>query len=96
MDLDKENDKSPGDSLDLAPPNPYDAPVTPLTPLVKKAGIEAALFTAAGAGALFLLAGTMTPCVGATRSARLKWEERQCEIEQAEHDAESSDSEKQD
>jgi hypothetical protein len=87
MDEQKKTDEPPEESLASVPPNPYDTPVTPLTPLVKRAGIEVALFTAAGAGALLLLAGTMTPCVGSTRSAKLKWEERCQQIEQSEREA---------
>ena len=43
--------------------------------------------TAAGAVAFLLIAGTMTRTMGATRSAKLQWEERKLQIEQAERDA---------
>lgn len=86
-------DESPEESLASVPPNPYVAPESPLAPLAKKAGVEIALFTAAGAGALFLLSGMMLPCVGATRSAKLKWDERRQEIEKAQCDAEANDCE---
>jgi hypothetical protein len=49
------------------------------------------LFGAAGAGALFLLGASMTPTVGATHSTRLKWQQRQLEIEEAAQDAELTD-----
>lgn len=91
MEEDKKPDESSEESLAAVPPSPYEVPATPLTPLVKRAGVEVALLTAAGAGALFLLAGTMTPCIGATRSAKLKWDERQQQIEQAQCDAESNE-----
>lgn len=69
-------------------------PPQPLQAHVENAGCgftaNAALLAAAGAGAFFLLAGTMTPCVGATRSAKLKWQERQLQIEQAVSDLNAS------
>ena len=39
-----------------------------------------------GGGAILLIAGTMTPAVGATRSTKLEWEKRKLQIEQAEQD----------
>ena len=41
----------------------------------------------AGMGALYLIGMLMTPTMGATRSSKLKWEQRQQEIEEAERDA---------
>ncbi|HEY2415797.1 MAG TPA: hypothetical protein VGI40_26390 [Pirellulaceae bacterium] len=96
MDEQKKSEESQEESLASVPPNPYEPPVKPLAPLVKKAGVEAALFLAAGTGALFLLGGMMLPAVGATRSAKLKWGERQLEIEQAEIDAQAGNAEKHD
>ena len=84
-------DLSSEESLAAVPPTPVE---TPIAAPARNVAINAALFTGAGAAALFLVAGTMTPCVGATRSAKLKWEERQMEIEQAERDANATDSEK--
>jgi hypothetical protein len=52
------------------------------------------LLGAAGAGAFILMCAFAGTCVGATRSSKLKWEQRQLEIEQAEHDAQSIANEK--
>lgn len=72
------------ESLANVPPSPLSAPDTHAG---NGWGLNAALFTAAGGGALFLLSGLMTPCVGATRSAKLEWEKRQLQIEQAASEA---------
>jgi hypothetical protein len=49
----------------------------------------AACFIAAGGVVMGMLEATSRPCYGATRSARLKWEERQAQIDEAlQHDAE--------
>jgi len=68
-------------------------PPTPMEPervtRVGNLALGAVVLTAAGAGAFLLIAGTMTPCMGATRSTRLEWEKRQQEIEQAEREAEA-------
>jgi hypothetical protein len=45
------------------------------------------LLGVAGAGVFVLISGSMTTCMGATRSAKLKWQERELEIEQAVRDA---------
>lgn len=54
-------------------------------------GVNAALgtvaLTVAGAGALVLIAGFMTPTVGATRSTRLEWQRRKLLMDQAEREA---------
>jgi hypothetical protein len=74
----------PKGSLAEIPPCPYvrdDAPPGP------NFSASLLLFGAAGAGALFLLSATMTPTMGATRSARLKWQDRLLQIEQAEQEA---------
>src|SRR5262245_16774054 len=81
MDEPRKPDESLDESLAVVPPTPV---VAPQAPSASNLGLNAALLTAAGAGAFFLIAGTMTPCVGATRSTKLKWEERQLQIEQAE------------
>ena len=91
MDQQRKHEESPEESLASVPPTPIDVEQSPRP---RNVGLNAALLAGAGVGAFFLLAGTMTPCVGATRSAKLKWEERQLEIDQAEQDAESIDTEK--
>lgn len=78
------------ESLATVPPTALTAPLPGSSGGL---GWNAALFTAAGAGAFFLLAGTMTPCIGATRSAKLKWEQRQLQIEQAASDESTSETE---
>ncbi|MCE9553365.1 MAG: hypothetical protein K8T91_08305 [Planctomycetes bacterium] len=40
-------------------------------------------FGAAGTTLFFLLGNAVTPCMGATRSSRLKWEERERQIDAA-------------
>ena len=90
MDEKNKNEQQANESLAEVLPTPITASdaTSPANIL-----LSTAIFTAAGAGAFFLLAGTMMPCVGATRSAKLKWEERQLQIEQAERDANVSDCE---
>ncbi|TWT33418.1 hypothetical protein [Blastopirellula retiformator] len=85
-------DEKPTDDKSLADLPPVAETLPPSTPLKSRA-VDAILFIIAGAGALVLLGGTLTPCMGATRSAKLKWEERQMQIEQAVRDAEASQSE---
>jgi hypothetical protein len=77
-------DESPDESLAAVPPTPIES-----TRAEQAGGLAlgAILLTAAGAGALLLIGGTMTPAVGATRSAKLEWEQRKLQIEQAERDA---------
>ena len=41
----------------------------------------------AGAGALVLIAGFMSPTVGATRSTKLEWQRRKLLMDQAEREA---------
>lgn len=54
-------------------------------------GVNAALGTVAlavaGAGALVLIAGFMSPTVGATRSTKLEWQRRKLLMDQAEREA---------
>jgi hypothetical protein len=70
-----------------------DVPLSPIPPDHGSLGARLAkgvlVLGALGAGAFVLLTGFTTPCLGATRSSKLKWEQRQLEIEQAEHDAQS-------
>jgi len=63
-------------SLSKVPPTPMIEPVIP-------ASWNMPVIIAAGAGALALVALLPAPCMGATRSARLQWQERQHQIEQA-------------
>lgn len=69
-----------------------DVPPTPAEPeVVTRAGnlaLGAVTLTVAGAGAFLLIAGSMSTCMGATRSTRLEWEKRQQEIERAEREFE--------
>lgn len=51
--------------------------------MVGNFALGAVTLTVAGAGVFLLIAGTMQPCMGATRSTRLEWEKRQREIEMA-------------
>lgn len=92
MDERPQSDESLNESLADVPPTPV---IAPQTPSASHAGLNAVLLTAAGAAAFVLIAGTMTPCVGATRSTKLQWEERHLQIEQAERDAQSSNSQQQ-
>jgi hypothetical protein len=70
------DDDSSNESLSKVPPTPMIEPVIPKSWNVP-------LIIAAGAGALALIALLPAPCAGATRSAKLKWQERQRQIEQA-------------
>ena len=90
MDEQKENDQRADESLAEVAPSPIVA-VPNNSP--SKYLLNTLVFVASGATALFLLSGTLMPCVGATRSAKLKWEERKIEIEQAERDAQASENE---
>ena len=76
-------DESPDESLAAVPPTPIEDAHVPLS---GNLAIGAIMLTAAGAGAFLLIAGTMTPTMGATRSTKLEWEERKLQIEQAERD----------
>ena len=79
------NEQDPQESLANIPPTPArdDAIGTPGTNFAKLF----LLMSAAGAGIFALIGSTQTACMGATRSAKLKWQERQLEIEQAARDA---------
>jgi hypothetical protein len=70
------NDDSSNESLAQVPPTPMIEPAIPPSWNVP-------VIIAAGVGALALVALLPAPCVGATRSAKLKWQERQHQIEQA-------------
>lgn len=76
--------------------HPDDEPLSevPPAPVVQNSSSEAGMtfgefvvLVGGGIAASFLFAATMLPCVGATRSAKLKWAERNDQIEQAERDA---------
>jgi len=91
MDESEKPVESPDDSLSSVPPQPVsDKPAIPLG----NYALNAAVCSIAGAGAIALISATMTPCVGATRSSKLQWEERQQQIEQAIRDANFDDSER--
>jgi hypothetical protein len=77
-------DESQDESLASVPPTPM---TTVPGPQSSNLALGAVILTAAGAGAILLIAGTMTPAAGATRSTKLEWEERKLQIEQAECDA---------
>jgi hypothetical protein len=68
---------------------------TPLTPVVETMQTllvrTAKVLTLASAAstAFSLLTALALPCCGATRSTKLRWQERQLEIQQAEQDAQS-------
>jgi hypothetical protein len=49
--------------------------------------LQAIPLAVAGAGAILLVSAGTTSTMGATRSTRLKWEERKLQIEQADCDA---------
>jgi hypothetical protein len=70
------DDDSSNESLSKVPPTPMIEPVIPNSWNVP-------LIITAGAGVLTLLALMPATCAGATRSAKLKWQERQHQIEQA-------------
>mgnify|MGYP003337078719 CR=1 FL=1 len=80
--------------MDTPRPDPSSDPpaVDPPQPVeTLPAGVDTALgtvaLTVAGAGALVLIAGFMTPTVGATRSTKLEWQRRKLLMDQAECDA---------
>ena len=84
---DEELDRSLADE----PPAPL---LSPAAQSIADSILKTGVAIAGGAGALFLLFSTMAPCAGATRSAKLKWAERQRLIEQAEHNAKPAVSER--
>lgn len=71
------------ESLAAVSPTPVESENLPLAGHI---GLGVITWAAAGAGALVLIAGTMTPCAGATRSTTLEWERRRLQIEQAERE----------
>lgn len=77
-------DENLDESLADVPPAPL---LGPSGQAVVDTMLKTGVVLAAGAGALFLFSVTMAPCAGATRSAKLKWAERQRLIEQAERNA---------
>jgi threonine dehydrogenase-like Zn-dependent dehydrogenase len=85
MDESEKPDESQNESLAAVPPTPVDKASVALAGNI---GLGAIALTVAGAGAIALIAGSMSPTMGATRSTKLEWEQRKLQIEQAEHDAE--------
>lgn len=79
-----EPNASQDESLADLPPTPVNEPGLPVASNV---GLGTIALATAGAGALLLIAGSLTPTVGATRSAQLEWERRALQIEQAARDA---------
>jgi hypothetical protein len=77
-------DESLDQPLADVPPSPLP---NPLGQSFSEAILNVGVILAAGAGAFILFAGTMTPTMGATRSTKLKWAERQRQIEQAARNA---------
>jgi hypothetical protein len=71
--------ESSTDSLASVPPIPEEGRV----PLLANISMGTISMAVAGAGAIVLIGGTLTPTVGATRSAKLEWQRRQQQIEQA-------------
>jgi hypothetical protein len=84
MDQPQQPDESKNESLAEVPPTPLDVAHAPRATNLALGTIA---LTVAGAGAILLISGTMTPTMGATRSTKLEWEERKLQIEQAERDA---------
>ena len=60
------------------PPVPVEQSKSPVT-----AAVTTLTLLAAGGMGFVLIADLATPCVGATRSSRLQWEQRQVEIDRA-------------
>jgi hypothetical protein len=86
MEERKEHDELLNESLADVPPTPVSAEgAVPLAggpvPLVL-------MLAAGGAFAYMVIASSMTPTMGATRSAQLEWERRNQQIEQAMREAE--------
>src|SRR5689334_19747902 len=82
----QEPEKSPYDSLAAMPPTPVEKDRLPRAANI---GLGAITLTIAGAGAIVLVAGAMTPAIGAMRSTKLEWERRQLLMEQAEREAQA-------
>ena|SRR5579863_1076817 len=70
-----DHDDSSSESLANVPPTPMTEPNSP--------GSLVPVLVTAGLGAFALIMMLPAPCAGATRSAKLKWQERQHQIEQA-------------
>jgi hypothetical protein len=84
MNESEKPDESPDESLADLPPKPVDDSSVPLAAHI---GLGAIAWSVAGAGAIVLIAGSLTPTMGATRSTKLEWEQRKLEIEQAVQDS---------
>jgi hypothetical protein len=87
--LSPNEERNADESLADMPPHPVDKFFQDHGSLVGGALKGTLMLGVLGAGAFVLLMGFTTSCAGATRSSKLKWEQRQNEIEQAEHDAQS-------
>ena len=84
----KKPDESPDDSLAAMPPKPVEEEQLPLGANI---GLGTVALTVAGAGAIVLIGGSMTPAMGATRSTKLLWEQRQQQMQQAERETNHCD-----
>jgi hypothetical protein len=81
MDEPENPDESPDESLANISPAPVPAS---RVQQAAKFTLGAIALTGVGGCAFLMVAGTLTPCMGATRSTRLEWEKRKLLIEQAE------------
>jgi hypothetical protein len=70
------DDDSANESLSKVPPTPIIQPVSSTSWI-------GSVLIATGAGVLALITMMPSACLGATRSAKLKWQERQRQIAQA-------------
>jgi hypothetical protein len=84
----KQPDESPDESLAAVPPKPIDQEQLPRSANIALGTIA---LTMAGAGAIVLIGGSMTPAIGATRSMKLVWEQRQLQMDQAERETNHCD-----
>jgi hypothetical protein len=84
VDRPEESDKSQEESLAAVPLTPVDQANASIR---SNLGLGAIMLTVAGAGALALISGSMTACMGATRSTKLEWERRKLEIERAQRNS---------
>lgn len=75
------------ESLASVPPTPSDDRLPPAAHIA----MGTVALTIAGAGAIVLIGGAMTPTMGATRSTKLEWQQRQQQIEQAAQRANQND-----
>ncbi len=84
----KTGDEADDESLANRPPMPLIE--------VERSPFGVAVYALAALGGAFVLVECLTPSVqGATRSAKLKWQHRQVEIQQAEFNANGVDQQRQ-